>query len=160
MPVDPGTGSRSYTPPKKQKPKPVLGPRPEEGTRGLTPKPQPHPVLQERFNFHGSVEDFNRRIEAIDKSHTGTVGYRPSGALAYDIAKSPVEDAQIPALFQVPRTRKAAKAASFVKANPVGVLEKQDPFSQTVAQSAELGIPDPLKEDLVEAFEKARKQGP
>jgi hypothetical protein len=158
MPVDEGTGTRNYVAPKKPKPTPAL--RPEEGTRGLKPKPQPNPILQERFNFHGSVEDFNRRIEAIDKAHIGSVGYRPSGALAYDIAKSPVKDEQIPSLFDVPRTRKAKTAISFVKANPVGVLEKQDPFSQTVAQSAELGIPDPLKEDLVEAFEKARKQGP
>jgi hypothetical protein len=156
MPVDPGTGTR--VPPKPKKPAPIR--KPDEGTRGLTPKPQPHPVLQQRFNFHGSVEDFNRRIEAIDKSHTGRLGYRPSGALAYDVAKSPLKDDDIPALWETPRTKRAASAVNFTKANPVGVLEKQDPFSQTVSQSAELGIPDPLKEDLVEAFEKAKKQGP
>src|SRR5687768_5288180 len=97
--------------------------------RELKPKPKPHPVLQDKFNFHGSVEDFNRRLEAIDKAHTGTVGYRPSGALAYDVAKSPVKDEQIAGLFQVPRTRKAAAAISFVKPNAAGVLEKQTPFS-------------------------------
>ena len=81
--------------------------------RELKPKPKPHPVLQQRFNFHGSVEEFNRRLEVIDKSHRETVGYRPSGALAYDIARSPVKDDQVPVLFQVPRTKKAAVARSY-----------------------------------------------
>lgn len=139
MPVDEGT--RGYEPAvPRPKPKPIG--KPDEGTRGLKPRPKPHPVLQKHFNFHGSVEDFNRRLEAIDKSHTGTLGYRPSGALAYDIAKSPVKDEQIPVLFQVPRTKKAAAAVSFVKKNPAtGVLEQQTPFAEQIASSTPVDGP-------------------
>lgn len=140
-----------------QKPKPIS--KPDEGTRGLTAKPQPNPILQKRFNFHGTVEEFNRRLEVIDKSHRETVGYRPTGPLVYDIARSGIKDEQVPVLFQVPRTKKAAVAASFVRKNAVGMLEKTDPMSGLISKSEEFA-PEPLTEDeLLDGMNDAAKRG-
>lgn len=171
MALDPSTGSRPRPArpeegsrgPGNPPPKPAAAGKPDEGSRGLTPRPQPNRILQERFGFHGTVEEFNRRLEVIDKSHRDQVGYRPSGDLVYDIARSPVKDEQVPVLFQVPRTRKAAQARLFARPDAVGRWQKTDPISQKVAQSAEFGIlPDAytdeeLLDDLDAALSRSRR---
>ena len=97
-------------------------PRDAHVTRDFAPKPVP--ALQ-TVGFHGTMREFNERVQTAVDAHERTQGYRPSPGLVFDVARSPVPAEKLPLLFQVPRTKAGARAGFF--RNKAGVVSTSDP---------------------------------
>lgn len=88
--------------------------------------------MLQSYGFHGSIQDFNRRVEITTKAHLDTLGYRPSPDLVLDVARSPLHDEHLPRLFlEAPRSKRLARLRpeKFVKDgfyDPENDLETRD----------------------------------
>jgi hypothetical protein len=133
--------------PKAQpKPQPVA-PSPEDNRPGIkpqftqpnAPKPsgKPLPFLQP-LGFHGSMQDFNNRLEHVVNSYQGIFGYKPTPGLAFDLTRSPVDD--INGLFRdTPSSDRLArqyKSPDFFTKDADGNLVRNSPFLQKLSTAA------------------------
>jgi hypothetical protein len=98
----------------KEKPKPALRPQtktPIAGPDGLQP-PSGKPVAAlQKYGFTGSIHDFNHRVAEVTRAHQKRFGYAPSPGLVFDVARSPIHDADLSHLFTLPRSKRDSVVA-------------------------------------------------
>jgi hypothetical protein len=78
------------------------------------------PVLQQH-GYHGSIQDFNTRVQSVHDTYQQAYGMAPSPGLTFDLARSKVDAAEFNKLFTVPLAQRAAKAKGAINAQGFAV---------------------------------------
>ena len=84
--------------------KPTSIPSASKPEERLTPKAPPLPVFQAN-GFHGSPQEATTRLQTITDAHERAFGYKPKPAVAFDLFRSPVRDADLAHLFNFPKSK-------------------------------------------------------
>jgi hypothetical protein len=95
--------------------------------RPLLERPTGKPVgILQKHGYHGSMSDFNQRVQTVHDAHLNALGYRPSRALVFDVARSAVRDADLSHLFDV-RTKRQSRSRGAAMGALAGNMEPSEP---------------------------------
>lgn len=147
-------GRRDYRPPPPRPPRPagaaisdVLSshgyemqqPTPGETTGRQGESAPPHPTLA-NLGIDRSLADFNQALDTTFASHQQAYGVPPSPNLALDIARSPLQAPEIPALFQVPGN------PSLAEARGINLADRRDNPNKHfwIREDGRLDLPNPI----------------
>lgn len=119
--------------PKSVTPAPVVPPKSPgaiktsiEPAAPQAPTGPPVPLLQQH-GYHGSIQDFNGRVQSVHDEYQKAYGVAPSPGLTFDLARSPVDTAQFSKLFTVPLSQQAAKSRAAINSQAADHLHvRQD----------------------------------
>jgi hypothetical protein len=82
---------------------------PDQQDRQAVARKPPVPVLQ-KHGFHGDVDEFAQRLNAISTEHELHFGFKPSPGFAFDIARSKVPTERFSELLGVPKSKRVPVA--------------------------------------------------
>lgn len=121
---------------------------------GVTDVPTGKPVQAlQQIGYHGSLSDFSQRVHAVTDAHEKALGYKPSPAVALDVARSQVPLERIHHLFQGPRTVRTARDAKVV---PPDLHPLRDAFAPesdlAYVKLAEKAIQDGTYDDYLDSY--------
>lgn len=86
---------------------------------------RPVPSLTQ-YGYFGTISQFAQRVQAVVDAHQQTFGYKPSPGLVFDVARAPVPDEHIPALFNPIRSDSTARAIAATGSVPPASIKQQD----------------------------------
>lgn len=134
-----GTGEPTPKKKKKQPPVPAsMGVQRAEGTTATPYQAQPNPVLAQA-GYQGDIHSFNRRVRSIVDAHTQRFGYQPGVGLVWDLARAPVGDEELPALFDIPTSFTRARAASALWGQ-IGIEGEEQERKSEIIRETSMGV--------------------